>query len=1217
MKARNLTTFQYSFRLVGVLLLTSACTIGGGKPGGGGDNGSAGGQPICTGQPDSIYKPNQCNDGANSFYDLVPMKEFDAKVPPAQILLRVNVEYNKNPNEQKLVIGINGITANRPDGRKGFDDACTKSPCSASRYIVLNDLTLNGGTDLYSMLVKIRNSKGLLKISLQAPGIKIVSTQLEVTSQDHCQTTTPTPAPPKVSIGTVVPAGAVTNSTNITINFSSDQAGVTYSCTMDAGAPSTCNSPATYSSLSNGAHTFSVTARNSAGLTSAAATYQWTVDTVPPTVVIQPIASPTNANPVVATFTSNKGITFYCSLDGVTSSVCMSPLSMVNVPEGQHVLSVQAVDGLGNMSDPSTVQWIEDLTPPIAQILTSTPSDTISNVRSRTMTFTANESSTYRCTLDGGASMACTSPYTANNLSEGSHIFSVQATDAAGNVGLATSTSWTNDYTPPTIQLGQVVPTAGLTNASNYSVEFSTNEPSTIFCSMDGAAAAVCNSPYTGAFGQDGAHQLSLYAVDTAGNKSSPISVDWTVDRTAGVLSWSSITPAGSAIHSPDIELVVSSSKPESLTAAVNGQSVAISNATLSLNGLAEGAYTVSVNGTDAAGNPANTLSYQFVVDLTPPQITLASSIDNSGPVQNTSNTFTMTSSEAVTYQCQLDGAGFSTCTTPDELDGLIDGQHEFDVKGIDLAGNESTVASYSWTVDTTAPVTTASFTQTSYGDFTFTFTTDEQVKESDCSLDGATDIVCTSPYSVKNLTPGTHVMRIHSVDLAGNIETQGALLTVVATEPPVPADTVLVPPNYTVTNQTNVTFQFSSHAPQATFVCSVDGAKASACVPPLTLTGLKDGAHTFSVQAINNAGQPDASGGKSFAWTIDTVAPTVTVTSAVDPTKPTTQKSNTLTIAVSETASLQCQLDNGAWINCVSPINYSNLADGLHTFNTKATDAAGNVSSIASVSWSIDTTPPTTTATVDTSNSTEGVLTFNFSANESVAAFFCSFDGAPASACTSPMTVSNVAFGTHTFNVHAIDTLGNVESPGPTLTVNVAAPSANTILVSPNYQYTMDRSISFSFSSNAPNATFVCAFNSSNFTPCTSPVNYSGLSDGSYTFSVKAVNVTGQPDPSGGKSFTWVVDNVAPSVISSSTVPSGSSITVSWTTNEPSTGQISYGVGFTMNQLTAETTVAQTSNSITVTGLQPGTLYTMQVMGHDRAGNAYTGNQFSVKTRN
>src|SRR5262249_36771709 len=159
--------------------------------------------------------------------------------------------------------------------------------------------------------------------------------------------------------------------------------------------------------------------------------------------------------------------------------------------------------------------------------------------------------------------------------------------------------------------------------------------------------------------------------------------------------------------------------------------------------------------------------------------------------------------SEPVTYMCQLDSAGFSACQTPDKIDGLIDGSHEFDVEGIDLAGNVSQVVSYGWTVDTTPPVTTATATQISYGDFTFDFTTNEPVSATYCALDSAADVPCTSPYSVQNLPAGTHFMRIHSVDIAGNLEPQGALLTIIATSPPPPADTILVAPAYTITNQT------------------------------------------------------------------------------------------------------------------------------------------------------------------------------------------------------------------------------------------------------------------------------------------------------------------------------------------------------------------------------------------------------------------------------
>jgi hypothetical protein len=49
-----------------------------------------------------------------------------------------------------------------------------------------------------------------------------------------------------------------------------------------------------------------------------------------------------------------------------------------------------------------------------------------------------------------------------------------------------------------------------------------------------------------------------------------------------------------------------------------------------------------------------------------------------------------------------LDGAGFGPCTSPQSYGGLAEGPHSFQLKARDGAGNESTAASRSWTVDFT-----------------------------------------------------------------------------------------------------------------------------------------------------------------------------------------------------------------------------------------------------------------------------------------------------------------------------------------------------------------------------------------------------------------------------------------------------------------------------------------------------------------------------------
>ncbi len=58
--------------------------------------------------------------------------------------------------------------------------------------------------------------------------------------------------------------------------------------------------------------------------------------------------------------------------------------------------------------------------------------------------------------------------------------------------------------------------------------------------------------------------------------------------------------------------------------------------------------------------------------------------------------------------------------------------------------------------------------------------------------------------------------------------------------------------------------------------------------------------------------------------------------------------------------SSFECSLDGGAWVSCTSPKTYSSLSAGAHTFEVRATDAAGNVDPTpARVSFRVETVVP------------------------------------------------------------------------------------------------------------------------------------------------------------------------------------------------------------------------------------------------------------------
>jgi hypothetical protein len=91
-----------------------------------------------------------------------------------------------------------------------------------------------------------------------------------------------------------------------------------------------------------------------------------------------------------------------------------------------------------------------DTTPPLATV-DSGPSGSTSD-STPTFAFSSNEpGSTFKCSIDGGASTPCTSPFTVSSpLGSGPHTFAVVATDPAGNPGTSVQRTFTVAAPTPT-----------------------------------------------------------------------------------------------------------------------------------------------------------------------------------------------------------------------------------------------------------------------------------------------------------------------------------------------------------------------------------------------------------------------------------------------------------------------------------------------------------------------------------------------------------------------------------------------------------------------------------------------------------------------------------------------------------------------------------------------------------------------------------------------
>jgi hypothetical protein len=147
----------------------------------------------------------------------------------------------------------------------------------------------------------------------------------------------------------------------------------------------------------------------------------------------------------------------------------------------------------------------------------------------------------------------------------------------------------------------------------------------------------------------------------------------------------------------------------------------------------------------------------------------------------------------------------------------------------------------------------------------------------------------------------------------------------------------------------------------------------------------------------------------------------------------------------------------------------------------------------------------------------------------------------------------------------------------------------------------TMADSASFSFASNAAGATFECRVDGGAYTPCTSPISYQGLDEGSHTFEVRAtVGTVTDPTPA---TYTWVIDRTAPTPVVASPRDGASvcsTVVVSLATALPETG-VTYKCA-----LDGGAPASCAPPTVTYSGLAGGA-HAVHVVATDQAGNVST----------
>jgi glucosylceramidase len=349
--------------------------------------------------------------------------------------------------------------------------------------------------------------------------------------------------------------------------------------------------------------------------------------------------------------------------------------------------------------------------------------------------------------------------------------------------------------------------------------------------------------------------------------------------------------------------------------------------------------------------------------DLTRPD----TSID-AGPSGTTglgAATFEFSSAEpGSTFACSLDGGQFASCTSPHHVLGLGNGEHRFEVRATDPAGNvDDSPAIRTWTVEGVAVDCGAPHRLTAVADAWFDQASTSDNKGSDSVLKVMSKgpvnnlraaVRFTHPAAPSGCAIASATLRLYAGSARTGRTIQALRLAGGWTESGITWGTQ--PPTIGV----------------AATTASGTGYRewdVTAQVRAMYETGsnngflLRDAAENADAEQQFNSREKGENrpellltfGGPPGPPPPDTTPPVITLSG---PASGTQQTSATFSFSANEAATFRCRLDTAGFDTCASGIAYSGLQPGQHVFQVEATDAAGNTAS-ASHAWTIASPPP------------------------------------------------------------------------------------------------------------------------------------------------------------------------------------------------------------------------------------------------------------------
>jgi hypothetical protein len=331
-------------------------------------------------------------------------------------------------------------------------------------------------------------------------------------------------APPTLAKPVIVSAPASwTKETEASLVFTSSDEGVSYTCSLDGSAWEPCASPASYSSLDEGSHNFSV--RAVAGTDSSTRTnWSWKVDLTPPVLpgnqtkeATSPLGTPVN-------FTAAD------SLDPSPALSCSPPSGSVFDLGPPADVFCTATDAAGNVSTGSFTVTVVDTTPPVL----APHEEVIASQQSPAGALVQYDLPLASDNGDPAPVVSC-DPSSGSTFPLGTTQVTCSVVDASDNESDPSGFNVVVQDGPTPAVPALTASVGALTKRTSVSFSFGAGDGVSLACKLDRPAAAgtfdPCTSPrgYTGL--EDGHHLFTVQATNSIGNINQAV-FEWVVDTT-------------------------------------------------------------------------------------------------------------------------------------------------------------------------------------------------------------------------------------------------------------------------------------------------------------------------------------------------------------------------------------------------------------------------------------------------------------------------------------------------------------------------------------------------------------------------------------------------------------------------------------------------------------------------------------------------------------